>query len=175
MAKTKKIILPKFVPNTIRMYLDGSAIHYRADIRRVGGWGLYLTGENIEDKGFKGGEHNTTVSRMEMTAMLFALNLSLEYFNNGDYCGQPIKIYSDSQMVVRSINLRWLNNWVREKFIGRINSDIWIKIWEALVKLNKSKVDYEIIHMSGHQKNLDNPHVLGNNIADLLADYKQHL
>lgn len=160
------------------MYLDGSALTERHDPNKPGGWGVYMTSKLYGDKAYRGGAKDTTVSRMEMTAMNYALGLTIEYVESCSlemYNPLQVQIYSDSQMVVRSINLGWLRNWVREKFVHRINSDIWKDIWGKLEYLKRLKADYEIIHMSGHQKNLDHPHILGNSVADMLADYKQYL
>ena len=167
----KKIILPEYIPGTLRMYLDGSALTARHDPSQPGGWGVYLVSTVFGDRAFQKGAKNTTISRMEMEAMSFALNLTMEY---SKLTHQKIQIYSDSQMVVRSINLGWLKNWARARFTNRTNADIWKEIWGKLQELKRIKANYEIIHMSGHQKNLDHPHVFGNNIADMLADYKQY-
>ena len=172
-SKTRKIILPEVIPNTMRLYLDGSAIHYKANPDQIGGWGVYQTDGKAFSKGFKCGARDTTVSRMEMSAMDYALGLTIKHFEEGNT--MPMKIYSDSQMVVRSILLGWLKNWVRERFVNRLNADIWRKIWDKLEKLRSMRVDYTIEHMNGHLEDLEHPHIFGNHMADGFADYKQYI
>ena len=110
---------------------------------------------------------------MEQEALDHALEFTINRIKSGEE--KPIHIYSDSQFVVNSIHKGWLSNWVRERFIGRTNADIWKRIWSKLEILRKNKAEYEIHHMNGHLEDLNHPHIFGNNMADLLADYKQHL
>ena len=155
------------VDGAINIYTDGSAIT-KGD--RNGGWSVYFHKYNVA---YRGGMKNTTISRMEMWAMLKAL-----YIINKNHYKTPeafYKIYCDNQMVVRSINLGWLNNWVRERFVNRVNADIWKPMHYELEKIRKSKINVEIIHIRGHQKDLNNQHVFGNHVADRLASYKQYL
>lgn len=50
------------------------------------------------------------------------------------------------------------------------NRDLWEKV---LTELNRTeKVLKSYVHVKGHQDNLDNEIVLGNNVADYLASYK---
>ncbi len=161
-----KIINPIVIPNSLRIYTDGSAV---VKNNRPGGWGVYITDGNGYENGFKGKAIETTVSRMEMVAMRVALDFGLSHWNINN---QKIMIYSDSQMVVRSINNGWLKQWQRENFHNRVNSDIWIDIFNLWETIRKTKVNLTITHIRGHQKNLDNPHVFGNCVADGLADYK---
>lgn len=163
MSKRKQTkVLP---PDTYthRIYTDGSA--YTGT--RQGGWGVYQVYEDGSDKFFNGKVDNTTISRMEMKAMSKALDLCLQ-FNSGE----EVNIYSDSAMVVNSINNRWIYNWERSRFAGRINSDIWIPILERLKQLKKKRVIVTIHHINGHLKNTDNMHVFGNSVADILCNYK---
>lgn len=141
-----------------RIYTDGSAYTQT----REGGWGVYVASPDGDDTFFKGRASDTTISRMEMYAMQRAIELIVE----GNL--YPANIYSDSAMVVNSINKGWLNSWVREKFVGRINSDIWEKINDGLSNCKPIGIH----HINGHLKNTDHPHVFGNSVADILADYK---
>lgn len=149
--------------STTRIYTDGSAFTGT----RQGGWGVYIALGDGEEKFLKGRAEDTTISRMEMLAMSKALDRCLQ-FNKGT----EVNIYSDSAMVVNSINKGWLNNWARQNFIGRINSDLWIPILERLRQLKIKGVGIVIHHINGHLKDTSNMHIFGNSVADILCDYK---
>lgn len=144
--------------NKVRIYTDGSAY------KGKGGWGVYLV--NGKDEEFYKGRtpENTTISRMEMSAMLKALELALRF--------KFVDIYSDSQMVVNSINKGWLFRWERDGLELRKNNDIWKDIIIAFRKLKKNRVNFTIHHINGHGLDNSDPHVFGNNVADILANYK---
>tara|TARA_R110000851_G_scaffold308705_4_gene467731 strand:+ start:987 stop:1508 length:522 start_codon:yes stop_codon:yes gene_type:complete len=173
MGKTTEKSKPEYIEGSLCLYTDGSAITHLVNVKRYGGWSLYITDHKDEHIGFHGGAENTTISRMEQEAMNRALEFLIKRVNSGE--NRPIHIYSDSQFVVNSINKGWLSNWNREKFIARANADIWKRVWGNLEKLRLMKSVYTIHHIRGHQKDLTKPHVFGNNVADVLADYKQFL
>lgn len=73
--------------------------------------------------------------------------------------GIPIRIYSDSQYVVKAIEEGWLNNWIRTDFKGgKKNPDLWREYYELSRKFN-----IKMIWVKGHA---DNPY---NNRCDELA------
>lgn len=159
--RTPKELPP--VPKTTRIYTDGS-VYYKI---KHGGWGVYMIMGNGSERFFKGRHNDTTISRMEMYAMSRALDLCISFDK-----GEEVNIYSDSAMVVNSINKKWLDSWARSQFLGRTNSDIWIPIHERLRQLKIKGVKVVIHHIRGHQTDTSHPHVFGNHVADLLADYK---
>ena len=63
-----------------------------------------------------------------------------------------------------------LRNWIDNNWKGCANIDLWKKIVEELNKRKKLRV--RIKWHPGHRKELDNPIVYGNAVADALADYK---
>lgn len=144
----------------ITAFTDGSAI---VKGERLGGVGVYLTEGNNEhfiSKGYK----NTTISRMEMRALLYAIKKVPIGVRT------HLQVYSDSQFVVNSFIKGWLDNWKKENFLGRTNSDLWKEIVEAIDQ--RSNMKFKITHTRGHLKDLNDPIVYGNNVADLLANYK---
>lgn len=146
----------------ITAYTDGSAITTGERLGGIGSYILYGKKEIYLSKGYK----NTTISRMEQRAILATIQkipINLE-------C--KLIIYSDSQFICKAFNEGWLDGWERDNFIGRKNSDLWKQIVEELD--NRIKMKFEIIHLKGHQKNLENEHVYGNNVADALCDYRIH-
>jgi len=161
---SKKLKELPIVHNTDRYYTDGSA--YIGN--RLGGYGVYgimLDGTEWETNGF---ESDTTISRMEM----YAVHLALK---KGCINGRTFTVYSDSAMVVNSIVRGWLKKWVETKNIHeRPNCDIWWKIYCELQNLQHQHIKFEIYHINGHRTEVEHPHVFGNHVADLLADYKNH-
>lgn len=142
----------------VRVYTDGSAYTET----RQGGWGVYIIFPDGQELFYSSKVEDTTISRMEMAAMLKAMEvLERKGVENAN-------IYSDSAMVVNSINKGWLKNWAREKFVGRLNSDIWMPINDVLNRGLRVGVH----HINGHLKDTSHPHIFGNSVADLLADYK---
>jgi ribonuclease HI len=92
-----------------------------------GGWGAILRyGEN--EKQISGGEPETTNNRMELTAVIEALNLLKEPCE--------VMLYSDSKYVCDAIDKGWAKSWKRNGWIKSdkkpaLNSDLW----EAMLTL----------------------------------------
>lgn len=42
-----------------------------------------------------------------------------------------ITIYSDSQYVVKAIEEKWLDSWVKNNFKGKKNKDLWLRYLKA--------------------------------------------
>jgi len=87
-----------------------------------GGWGAILTWKGYERE-ISGGESHTTNNRMELTAViraLEALNKTLE-----------VEIYSDSSYVIKGMT-EWLPNWRRrgwKRSHGKLeNIDLWQRL-----------------------------------------------
>jgi len=147
------------VQTEIRVYTDGSA-----SVRnKKGGAGTYIIDGEIEvfvQKGFS----NTTIGRCEIYALLIALKTIQDK-------SRRVIIYSDSKYVVGTIEEKWVESWERDKWFQRCNADLWKQVLEEYRKFPKGNV--RLKHLRGHQKDLTDSHILGNNIADTLADYKQ--
>ena len=69
-----------------------------------GGWGVVMK-FNGKEKELSGGEKYTTNNRMELTAVIQAL----EAVKSTKY---PVEVYSDSKYVIDSIEKGWVFNWV---------------------------------------------------------------
>ena len=71
----------------------------------------------------------------------------------------PVTIYSDSKYVVDSINLKWVDTWIKTNFKGgKKNPDLWRKYFEL-----SKEFKIKIVWVKGHA---DNPY---NNRCDELA------
>jgi ribonuclease HI len=121
----------------LTIYTDGSS---RGNPGR-GGYGAILIWKGVKkelSKGFK----LTTNNRMELMSVIAALETLTRP-------GLNIKIFSDSQYVVKAVKEGWLNKWVRTNFAGgKKNSDLWMRYYE-LAKPHH----IEFVWVKGHHTN----------------------
>jgi len=143
-------------------YTDGSANWQNG----LGGYGVYM---KIEEGGilkkelfFNKGYSETKIGRMELRGMITAL----QKIKNKEL---TVFIYSDSQYVCNCINKGWMQTWERTGFKGVKNVDL---IKQYLEEFRKFKFKPVVQHVRGHQTG-EHEHIVGNNIADMLANYKQ--
>lgn len=149
----------------ITIYTDGSGVNNKKNKDYgKGGFGVYIIKSGKEyfiSKGYK----NTTSNRMEIRGILYAL----QSIKNKSH---KVLIYSDSMYVVNSIMKGWIYKWESYCWGTCKNSDLWKRVLKELDKFNKNRGSVVLKHIKGHQDNLNNKHILGNNIADALASYK---
>lgn len=129
------------------IYTDGSS---RGNPGPGGFGAILLYGDKRKE--ISGGYRKTTNNRMELLGVISALE-SLTKKNIS------VTIYSDSQYIVRAVEEKWLDKWVRTNFAGgKKNRDLWMRYY----KLAK---DYQVAFkwVKGHA---DNPF---NNRCDELA------
>lgn len=142
----------------IVIYTDGSCNVQK----RLGGWGFYTIykGQEIYRNG---GYSGTTISRMEITAVLNALKfLIIEGVENKD-----IAIISDSTYVTKFV---FNDDRIFYKPDTK-NYDLRCLLIETKQKLSAKNNNIHIHWIKGHQTKL-NDHITGNIIADILSDYK---
>ena len=129
------------------MYTDGASRGNPGP----GGFGTILMW-NGNVKELSGGFRHTTNNRMELMAVIAGLEALKKE-------GVRLKIYSDSQYVVNSIEKGWLKNWIATGFKGgKKNKDLWIRYADLA-----SKQHIRFHWVKGHASN---PH---NNRCDELA------
>jgi ribonuclease HI len=98
------------------MYTDGASRGNPGP----GGYGTILMW-NGREKELSGGYRNTTNNRMELMAVIAGLEALRKD-------GVSLKIYSDSQYVVNSVEKGWLKNWIANDFKGgKKNKDLWLR------------------------------------------------
>ncbi|MFA5947409.1 MAG: ribonuclease H [Candidatus Gracilibacteria bacterium] len=129
--------------NKIKIYTDGSCKGNPGP----GGWGAVVF-DNKEEIHLSGGARETTNNRMEMMAMVEALKYLHDKYKD-KISKLSIEIYSDSNLIVQTINLKWKK---------KANTDLWEKI-EAL----SAWLNIKFIWVKGHASNKYN------NLADELA------
>lgn len=111
-----------------------------------GGWGyLILTTPPIRGSG---GEPKTTNNRMELTAVIKALEKLKEM-----KVDNKIKIYSDSKYVIQGAT-QWMAGWKRNgwrtasKSSLVLNQDLWMTLDGLLLNSGGNKVEFEYVR--GH-------------------------
>lgn len=116
-----------------------------------GGWACLIRPFDSNQKiVLYGAVDNTTNNRMEMTAVLNALNyISFEY---GD--SVAITLYTDSKYIEQSINNGWLDKWINNSFKGIKNVDLWVKLYSWINKINVN-----FIWVKGHSGSIYNEEV----------------
>lgn len=142
----------------ITTFTDGSCCHQT----QKGGIGVYIIYDDREyfiSKGYS----ETTIGRCELRALLEAIR-ALDKT-------QPINatVYSDSQYVVNGL-VQNIREWIDNNWKGCANVDLWKKILKKLKEHKKLRL--RLLWHQGHGKDLKDPLVYGNAIADLLANYK---
>ena len=121
----------------IEIFTDGSCLNNPGS----GGWCAILRyGKN--EKILSGAEKNTTNNRMELTAVIEALEALKEPCE--------IELYSDSTYVLKGLN-EWLSNWIKKDFKKVKNVDLWKKYIEVS-KPHKIHINWVKGH-SGHTEN----------------------
>lgn len=142
----------------IEIYTDGAC----SGNPGPGGWGAVLV-YNGKEKELSGSEKNTTNNRMELTAVIMALNA----------LNQPceVKLTTDSKYVCDAVNKGWVyswrkNGWKKSDKKPALNVDLWKELLSLL-----EKHEVELIWVKGH-----NGHKY-NEICDALAvkEYQKYL
>jgi len=120
----------------ITIYTDGAARGNPGP----GGYGIVmLSGEHRKEilEGFA----HTTNNRMELLAVIVALEtLKIE--------GCEVTVYTDSKYVADSVSKGWVFNWVKKRFKGKKNSDLWMRF----LKIYKKHI-VKFIWVKGHSNN----------------------
>ena len=127
----------------VRIYTDGSA---RGNPDGPGGYGtilVYIDSKGIEHKKeLSAGYKKTTNNRMELLAAI----VGLEALNRP--C--KVKLYSDSQYVVKAFNDHWIDGWIKKGWKRGKNEPVKnVDLWKRLLEA-KSKHEVEFIWVKGH-------------------------
>jgi ribonuclease HI len=117
----------------ITIYTDGAARGNPGP----GGYGAVLMSGQFR-KELSGGFEMTTNNRMELLAVIVALE-ALKIENS------QVTIYSDSKYVVDAVEKGWIWNWVKIRFKGKKNEDLWLRFLKIY---QKHKVKF--VWVKGH-------------------------
>ena len=137
----------------IKVYTDGACKGNPGD----GGWGALII-NGSENKELYGGEKNTTNNRMELMAVIMAIE-SIDRI-------QDVTIFTDSTYVQKGIS-EWIINWKRNGWKSSNkqpvkNQDLWVR----LDNLNSEHITWQWV--KGHSGHIENDR------ADYLANLGVH-
>ena len=112
-----------------------------------GGWGAVLIYKGNE-KEISGGERQTTNNRMELTAVISALEALKEPCE--------VELYSDSKYVIDALQKGWAQSWRKKGWIKSdkkpaLNPDLWKTLLELT---EKNTMHYHWV--KGHADNMYN-------------------
>jgi ribonuclease HI len=108
-----------------------------------GGWGAVLMyGEHCRE--FSGGSPETTNNRMELMAVITALEALKEP------C--VVELYTDSQYIVNAINEGWLSSWRKRGWRRKDGEVKNVDLWITLVPLLETH-DVTFNWVKGHAEN----------------------
>ena len=113
----------------------------------AGGWGAILRYNNVE-KELSGGEAETTNNRMELTAVISALEALKEPCN--------ITLYTDSKYVMEGIE-KWIFSWKQNGWrTSNKKSPVKnVELWQRLDEL-KQKHEIRWVWVKGHAGHKEN-------------------
>lgn len=110
-----------------------------------GGWGVVMKFRD-KVKELSGGEKSSTNNRMELTAVIEAL----EAVKSTKW---PVEIYSDSRYVVDAVNKGWVFNWNKKpNMSGKKNPDLWKRFLKTYSNFN----NINFIWVKGHNGHPEN-------------------
>ena len=133
----------------IKIYTDGAC----SGNPGKGGWGALIQ-ENDNEKKLSGSELNTTNNRMELTAVIKAL----EHYDEA----KEIEVFTDSKYVMQGIT-EWIKNWKNNHWKTSQKKDVKNKDLWVLLDTVSAKHDIKWSWVKGHAGDY------GNEIADKLA------
>jgi ribonuclease HI len=106
----------------ITVYTDGAARGNPGP----GGYGVVLLSGEFR-KEISDGYKHTTNNRMELLAVIVALEaLKIP--------GSEVTIYTDSKYVADAVTKGWVFDWVKKRFKGKKNPDLWLRFLEIYKK-----------------------------------------
>ena len=133
----------------IKIYTDGAC----SGNPGKGGWGALIQ-ENDSETKLSGSELNTTNNRMELTAVIRALEHYVE--------AKEIEVFTDSKYVMQGIT-EWIKNWKNNHWKTSQKKDVKNKDLWVLLDTVSAKHDIKWSWVKGHAGDY------GNEIADKLA------
>lgn len=114
-----------------------------------GGWGVLMRYNGVE-KELSGGEEDTTNNRMEMTAVIMALEALKK--------PSKVKLTTDSQYVKDGLT-KWIHGWVKKGWKTADNKPVKnVDLWQRLQQAIKPH-DVEIHWVRGHNGHDENERV----------------
>jgi len=120
----------------ITIYTDGAARGNPGP----GGYGIVLlSGQHRKE--ISGGYSHTTNNRMELLAVIVALEAL-------KVPGSEVTVYTDSRYVADAVEKGWVFTWVTKRFKGKKNADLWLRFLEIYKKHH-----VRFVWVKGHSAN----------------------
>ena len=114
-----------------------------------GGWGVLLR-MGVHEKELSGGDPDTTNNRMEMTAVIRALNALIEPCE--------VRLHTDSRYVIDGIT-RWVHGWQKNGWINASKKPVRnAELWHDLIEAVRPHT-IEWIWVKGHSGHPENERV----------------
>lgn len=127
----------------VKIYTDGAA---RGNPDGPGGYGTILV--FVDSKGethtreYSQGYKKTTNNRMELLAVIIGLEALTKPCQ--------VKLYSDSQYVVKAFNDHWIDGWIKKGWKRGKNEPVKnVDLWKRLLKAKEAH-QVEFIWVKGH-------------------------
>jgi ribonuclease HI len=114
-----------------------------------GGWGALLR-RGAAEKELSGSEADTTNNRMEMTAVIRALDALIEPCE--------VTLHTDSRYVIDGIT-KWVHGWVRNGWVNASKKPVRNEdLWHELIRAAKPhRIDWQWV--KGHDGHVENERV----------------
>ncbi len=123
----------------VTIYTDGAARGNPGP----GGYGIVML-SGPHRKELSEGYRLTTNNRMELLAVIVALEtLKIP--------GSDVTLYTDSKYVADAVEKGWVFNWVKKRFKGKKNPDLWMRFLDIY---KKHRVKF--VWVRGHNNNILN-------------------
>ncbi len=123
----------------ITIYTDGSSRGNPGP----GGYGIVLLSGQYR-KELSAGYRLTTNNRMELMGVCVALEqLRFE--------GSDVTIYSDSKYVIDAVTKGWVFGWVKKRFEGKKNADLWMRFLRIYPRHH-----VKFVWVKGHADTIEN-------------------
>lgn len=151
----------------VTIYTDGSA---RGNPDGPGGYGaivVFIDSKGVtHEREYSAGFKKTTNNRMELMAAIAGLEALTKPCQ--------VKLYSDSQYLVKAFNEHWLEGWIKKGWMRGKNEPVKnVDLWKRLLKaMEPHQVSYEWVRgHNGHPMNercdvLATTAADGDNLAD---------
>lgn len=123
----------------VTVYTDGAARGNPGP----GGYGVVMI-SGPHRKELSEGYRLTTNNRMELLAVIVALEAL-------KITGSEVTLFTDSKYVADAVEKGWVFNWVKKRFKGKKNPDLWLRFLE-IYKQHKVK----FVWVKGHNNNVLN-------------------
>lgn len=132
-------------------YTDGSCLSNPG----FGGYAHIIISENGNKIKTSGYREDTTNNRMELYAILNAIETIENLSTPAVKYKSTITIYTDSSYCVNTINLGWLYNWKKNGWKNKANQEVKNKdLWKRMDNiLENTLYKIELVKVKGHSGN----------------------